>query len=310
MSGVFASQVEKVKKSSKKARKKNRQRADRAEKKKRMDDSVVALRMNREGCNGGELHATLIWNDVADLDLHVITPSGEHMFYGHKESKCGGWLDRDMNVNSTTASLEPIENIFWASSPSGHYRFSVINFNCHCRDGTVFTDPQRSVPFRLRLKRNDVTEWFDGSVRHKEEIVCFEFDHVGSGAIGSFIVIPPNDVPATFKELCEKNGVTYSAGEGYYALKKKENIGENKDMVLHDTESDTFTIGHADVCDLLGWAANERLSVGPRDVPTRYRLFVQSTSHNRKIPKDTHVLMRVSVREALGFRLADRYRFH
>ena len=77
-----------------------------------MTDEVVALRMTREGCNGGQLHATLIWNDIADLDLHVITPSGEHMFYGHKESKCGGWLDRDMNVNCLEASTEPIENIF------------------------------------------------------------------------------------------------------------------------------------------------------------------------------------------------------
>ena len=75
-----------------------------------------------------ELHASLIWNDVADLDLHVITPSGEHMFYGHKESKCGGWLDKDMNVSSKDASLEPIENVFWASSPSGKYKFSVVNF--------------------------------------------------------------------------------------------------------------------------------------------------------------------------------------
>jgi hypothetical protein len=276
-----------------------------------MDDSVVALRMAREGCNGGELHASLIWNDIADLDLHVITPSGEHMFFGHKESKCGGWLDRDMNVNSQTASLEPIENIFWASSPSGRYRFSVINFNCHCRENTVFTDPQRKVPFRLRLIRGGANnvEWFDGSVGYKEEVVCFEFDHVGSGAIGSFIVIPPNDAPATFKELCEKNNVTYSAGDGYYALKKKESISEGKDMVLHDTQNDTFTIGHVDVCRLLGWSTNEKLSVGPKDVPQRYRLFVQSTSHNRKIPPETHVLMRVPIREALQFRLADRYQF-
>src|ERR1700722_10383067 len=91
-------------------------------------NEVVRLRMEREGVNSGELHASLIWNDIADLDLHVETPNGEHLFYGHTESTCGGWLDIDMNRADNEISLEPIENIFWASAPSGHYKFYVHNF--------------------------------------------------------------------------------------------------------------------------------------------------------------------------------------
>ncbi len=56
-------------------------------------DEIVRIRMQRENVNTGELHITLIWNDIADLDLHAISPQGEHIFYGNKESKCGGWLD-------------------------------------------------------------------------------------------------------------------------------------------------------------------------------------------------------------------------
>ena len=37
-------------------------------------NEIVRVRMEREGVNTGELHVSLIWNDIADLDLHVITP--------------------------------------------------------------------------------------------------------------------------------------------------------------------------------------------------------------------------------------------
>ena len=272
-----------------------------------MNDSVVALRMKRENCNTGELHATLIWNDIADLDLHVITPSGEHMFWSHPESECGGWLDRDMNAGSY--SLEPIENIFWASAPSGRYKIYVHNFNNRTDDKTVFTDPNRKVPFRVRLVKNDTTEWFEGECGAREEVNCFEFDFNGSGAVGPFIVIPPSDTPNTFSELCSKNNVTYNPGKCYYALKKTENISEKKDMVLHDEISDTFTIGAVPCREALNFPVNEKIRIKPSDIPQGKRLFVQSTSHNRKIPKDTHTLARVPIREALKYRMSDRYNF-
>ncbi|KAK5580173.1 hypothetical protein RB653_000186 [Dictyostelium firmibasis] len=273
------------------------------------DNEVIALRMNREGCNSGELHASLIWNDIADLDLHVITPSGEHLYYGKKESRCGGWLDKDMNVCVTQNSEHPIENIFWASAPSGKYKMYVNHFRCHTNSDPRFTDPKRSVPFRVRLIKEGSTTWFQGTVEPNKNVNCFEFNLKGSGAVGSFVVLPPNSVPSTFKELCIKNKVSYSQGEGFYALKRKEEISEIKDMVLHNTKSDTFIIGHLDVCLALNQPTNKRLTLRPEDLPQDTRLFVQSTSHNRKIPADTHVLMKVSVKEALTFRQSSKYSF-
>ncbi|KAN0040412.1 hypothetical protein ACTA71_012305 [Dictyostelium dimigraforme] len=274
------------------------------------DNEVIALRMQREGCNSGELHASLIWNDIADLDLHVITPSGEHLYYGKKESKCGGWLDKDMNVTVGKDSENPIENIFWASAPSGKYKIYVNHFRCHILfSDPRFESPTRSVPFRVRLIKEGKTEWFQSSIEYGKNITCFEFELKGSGAVGSFVVLPPNSQALTFKELCENNKVSYSQGEGYYALKKKEEISEIKDMVLHNTKSDTFIIGHHDVCVALNQPTNKRLTLKPTDLPQDTRLFVQSTSHNRKIPADTHVLMRVSVKEALSFRQSSKYNF-
>ncbi|KAM9957834.1 hypothetical protein ACTFIW_012806 [Dictyostelium discoideum] len=273
------------------------------------DNEVISLRMNREGCNTGELHASLIWNDIADLDLHVITPSGEHLYYGHKESRCGGWLDKDMNVTVSLHSEHPIENIFWASAPSGKYKIYVNHFRCHTSSDPRFQSSTRSVPFRVRLIKEGATQWFQGTVAPNQNVTCFEFNLQGSGAVGSFVVLPPNNAPSTFKELCEKNRVSYFQGEGYYALKKKEEISEIKDMVLHNTKSDTFIIGHNDVCQALNQPANKRITLKPTDLPPDTRLFVQSTSHNRKIPADTHVLMKVSVKEALTFRQSSKYNF-
>jgi len=272
-------------------------------------NEIVRIRMERENVNGGELHISLIWNDIADLDLHVITPSGEHIYYANREASCGGWLDIDMNRNENDTSLEPIENVFWASSPSGHFKVYVNNFCNRTREMTVFTDEKRKVPFRVRLVRTSGIEWFEGSVGPNEDVTCFEFDNVGSGAVGSFVVIPPNNVAATFEELCNLNKVTHRPGNGYYALKKTEKISPKKELVLHNKDNDTFIVDSLECRNVLGLSKTDTISIKPKDIPDKYRLFVQSTSHNRKIPKDTHVLFKVPIREALEHRMGNKYKF-
>uniref|UniRef100_A0A7S4IZC5 Uncharacterized protein n=1 Tax=Odontella aurita TaxID=265563 RepID=A0A7S4IZC5_9STRA len=278
----------------------------------KLGSEVLRLRLDREGARScSALQVSLIWNDIADLDLSCITPNGVTIYYGNKESECGGWLEVDMNVNKSTASTEPVENIFWASAPSGEYVFRVTNFNCHTNpESTVFIDPNRSVPYRLFLTRNGEKEIFDGSVKHKEVQVCFEFELEGDGALGSFVVMPPSDAKTTFQEACEANGVTYTQGNGFYALARKENISQNKVMLLQDIEKDTFTIGAEAVRKKLDWPlAAKQIRKGPKDLPRGFRLFVQSTSHNRLIPPGTHTLMKVSVKEALKHRAAHNTQF-
>jgi len=262
---------------------------------------VLQLRLGREQARGSEeLQVSLVWNDIADLDLHVVTPRKEEIYFGHKESRCGGWLDVDMNVNAE--SIEPVENVFWPSSPSGNYKVFVRNFRNHTNG--VFTDPNRAVPFCCYLTRNGERTCFEGVCAPSADVTCFEFKHTGNGGFGSFVVLPPSDTDTTFAAAASTNSVTYNKGAGYYAVARKEKIQAYKEMLLHHLASDTFTIGHEECCEVLGWESDVELNTGPKDILDGYRLFVQSTSVNRKIPAGTHVLVEVPVKEALKFREA------
>ena len=92
-------------------------------------DAEIKKRVEAAGgiYEGVDVRASLIWDNRNDLDLHMITPSGEHIFYGHKQSICRGELDVDRNVRGETT--KPVENIRWrkGTAPSGSYRLFVQN---------------------------------------------------------------------------------------------------------------------------------------------------------------------------------------
>lgn len=58
-----------------------------------------------------------------DIDLHVIDPFGEEIYYKHKSSASGGWLDRDDVVGPGP------EHIYWKNAPAGSYQILVHHFN-------------------------------------------------------------------------------------------------------------------------------------------------------------------------------------
>lgn len=58
-------------------------------------DAEIRERVTRAGglYDGVDIRASLLWDNRNDLDLHCITPSGEHIYFGHKQAQCRGWLD-------------------------------------------------------------------------------------------------------------------------------------------------------------------------------------------------------------------------
>ncbi len=82
---------------------------------------------------GGDVDAKLRWSlawwNYDDLDLHVVEPDGNHVFYGNKPSRRGGGgLDVDMNAGRGT-SRQPVENVALKTPADGAYRVYVNQYS-------------------------------------------------------------------------------------------------------------------------------------------------------------------------------------
>ncbi|MGE8004359.1 YfaP family protein [Lysinibacillus sp. NPDC093216] len=134
-------------------------------------DGEIKRRVENAGgrYENNEIRASLIWEGYTDLDLHCVTPKGEHIYYGDKSDRSGGWLDIDMNGGGHRDN-SPVENIRWSeNAPVGHYRFYVHNY---CERGNG------STPFKVELEVNGKTYSFIGIAGGEGYVTdVFEFDY-------------------------------------------------------------------------------------------------------------------------------------
>ena len=82
----------------------------------------------------GDIQISLSWDTNADLDLHVVEPSGEEIYYYNSISNSGGTLDLDSNAECSRGPRN--ENVTWPSgrAPRGHYVVRVNHWsNCGAR---------------------------------------------------------------------------------------------------------------------------------------------------------------------------------
>ena len=141
-------------------------------------DAEIKQRVQAAGglYEGVDVRASLLWNNRNDLDLHVIPPSNEEIYYAHKQSRCGGWLDVDMNVRGETT--KPVENIRWAKgeAPKGRYKVFVQNYSFKEKSH----DP---TPFKVEIEINGQVKHFEGVASPKGEtgsqsnVLVYEFDY-------------------------------------------------------------------------------------------------------------------------------------
>jgi hypothetical protein len=69
----------------------------------------------------GDIQISVAWDDSADVDLHVIDPNGEQIYFGHRDAASGGTLDLDANAacgrNTFSDGSPPAfasnENVVW-----------------------------------------------------------------------------------------------------------------------------------------------------------------------------------------------------
>ncbi|MBK7828093.1 hypothetical protein [Nannocystis sp.] len=141
-------------------------------------DAEIKRRVEGAGgqYEGVDIRASLLWDNRNDLDLHVITPAREHIYFGAKRSGCGGWLDVDMNVRGETTT--PVENIRWArgAAPHGRYRIYVQNYRFH--------EPSRlATPWKVEVEISGEIYHFTGVISPGQQtggasdMTVFEFDY-------------------------------------------------------------------------------------------------------------------------------------
>jgi hypothetical protein len=78
------------------------------------------LRVTRVG--SGDVQVSVAWNTAADVDLHVVDPTGEEIYWGSRTSASGGELDLDSNAGCGTDQPRN-ENTVWPvnGAPAGTY---------------------------------------------------------------------------------------------------------------------------------------------------------------------------------------------
>lgn len=114
---------------------------------------------------------------------------------------------------------------------------------------------------------------------------------------GRFQVISVEDADS-IKGFVEKNGITYKVGKAFYELTKTEEVQQYKEIILQDKVSGDMYYGddarkHLGLkpqCERKGAYAHEKIKPVKDD---EYRVFIQSTSVNRKLVAGTHLLYEV-----------------
>lgn len=134
-------------------------------------DSIRERVKKAGGSVTGDFRASLAWANYDDLDLHLLEPSGQKIYFGCKQSRTGGTLDVDMNAGGPQ-SRTPVENITYAKRsmmPEGRYVLAVNQFSLREHDNHGF----------------DLEMEFDGTVHH--------FSHAGVLRTGQTVMVATFD---------------------------------------------------------------------------------------------------------------------
>jgi hypothetical protein len=77
----------------------------------------------------GAVQVSVSWNVDSDVDLHVVDPDGEEIYFGNPESASGGQLDLDSNPDCDIDGKRN-ENITWKeTAPPGTYTVRVALYD-------------------------------------------------------------------------------------------------------------------------------------------------------------------------------------
>lgn len=124
----------------------------------------------------GDVQVTLHWSTLNDIDLHVVDPAGERIFYNHPTSASSGFLDVDANRGCDgNITSRPVENIYWPTGAAPRGNFSVeVEYYERCLLSILSASPEDN--YTVRVLVDDQVKEFSGTLTTpSEHKVIYEF---------------------------------------------------------------------------------------------------------------------------------------
>lgn len=139
-------------------------------------------------------------------------------------------------------------------------------------------------------------------VKHREAGKIKEMEELVPVMPGRFQIMTVNE-NCDIKGFVTKNGIEFKKGRGFYELSKAETVQQYKEVIMQDRETGEMFTG-SQVREKLGLqpqtesgGAHERLHAADAK---EFRVFVQSTSVNRKLIAGTTFLYEISDIDDVG----------
>ena len=161
----------------------------------------------------GDVQVSLSWDVDSDVDLHVVDPNGDEIYWDRQTVSSGGRLDLDSNADCRIDGVRN-ENVTWptGSAPRGLYTVRV-NYWDSC--GVSQTD------YVIRVNNGGLTSAFSGTLTGSGSR-----GGAGSGEVVTTFMVPPGAQPDTAPNF--RGGVpdqSYTAGEAISPLVLPDAVG-------------------------------------------------------------------------------------
>ena len=98
------------------------------------EENSEQIRRARETGSSGDLKITLLWDFPGDIDLHVIQPNGNAIYYRNNQDRStGGFLDVDNRRGGNGSA----ENIYWEHPINGTYKVFLEYYQASENTGVI-----------------------------------------------------------------------------------------------------------------------------------------------------------------------------
>eukprot|EP00930_Biecheleria_cincta_P076680 TRINITY_DN63894_c0_g1_i1.p1 TRINITY_DN63894_c0_g1~~TRINITY_DN63894_c0_g1_i1.p1 ORF type:complete len:658 (-),score=128.61 TRINITY_DN63894_c0_g1_i1:155-2128(-) len=146
------------------------------------------------------IRMTLVWDNCNDLDLHVVEPGGNEIYYGNKRSSTGGYLDIDRNAGGCHEEDHPVENIRWTPETSAEHGLYKVDVNFFAQHSS-----QKRTLYKVEIAVGPDSQMFQTAISGgRQNVHQFEFQGLhpkrGSGDYESREAFP-SDIDFTQEDV-------------------------------------------------------------------------------------------------------------